>query len=598
MKQQLEQLINAAISTIKESNILADDFAPRISVERTRDSSHGDLASNIAMVTAKAAGKNPREMAQLIIDAIPESSIIQKITIAGPGFINFYLSNDSTTLIVKQALEQAENFGRCNDGQNKKVIVEFVSANPTGPLHVGHGRGAAYGSSLSNLLSLVGWDVSREYYVNDAGRQMHILALSVLLRYLKCAGLELTFPVNGYKGDYVLDISNELFDSHPETFIIDIEKLYLDVPADESKVDDVLVEGEVVLEGDKEKHVDALINNAKSLLGDEKYQLLFKFGLEAIRADIEKDLSEFGVDFDNWYSEQSLMDSGAITQAIERLTASGYMYEKDGAIWFKATDFGDDKDRVAVRDNGQTTYFASDIAYHMEKLDRGFERVIDIFGADHHGYVTRVKASMKALGANTDQIDIPLVQFAILYRGGERVQMSTRSGSFVTLRELREEVSNDAARFFYVMRKAEQHMDFDLDLAKSRSNENPMYYIQYAHARICSVSKKLIEATHTHDTEIGNDNLNLLITEHEQELLKRLAAYPEIIRTAAKNLEPHSIAHYLRELANDFHSYYNAEKFIIDDSLLRNARFNLIQAVKQTISNGLAILGVSAPESM
>ena len=587
MKQQLEQLIHSAISALKEESILPDEFTPRISVERTRDSSHGDLASNVAMVSAKAAGKNPREMAQLIIDSIPDSSIIQKIVIAGPGFINFFLSNDSNTIVVKQALKQAENFGRCNDGQNKKVIVEFVSANPTGPLHVGHGRGAAYGSSLSNLLSLVGWDVSREYYVNDAGRQMHILALSVLLRYLDCAKIPMTFPVNGYKGDYVLDISKQLFSEHPETFIINTAALYQDVTPDEGEEN-----------GDKEKHVDGLINNAKTILGDEKYQLLFKFGLESIRADIEKDLSEFGVNFDNWYSEQSLMDSGAITQAIERLTASGYMYEKEGAIWFKATDFGDDKDRVAVRDNGQTTYFASDIAYHMEKLDRGFERVIDIFGADHHGYVTRVKASMKALGANTDQIDIPLVQFAILYRGGERVQMSTRSGSFVTLRELREEVSNDAARFFYVMRKAEQHMDFDLDLAKSRSNENPMYYIQYAHARICSVSKKLIEAKLNHDIEQGNDSLDLLVTQHEQLLLKRLAAYPEIIRTAAKNLEPHSIAHYLRELANDFHSYYNAEKFIIDEPQLRNARFNLIQAVKQTISNGLGILGVSAPESM
>ncbi|PCJ46353.1 MAG: arginine--tRNA ligase [Gammaproteobacteria bacterium] len=592
MKQQLEQLINSAIESIKQSNLLADDFSPRINVERTRDSSHGDLASNIAMVCAKAAGKNPREMAQIIIDALPESSIIQKISIAGPGFINFFLSNESTTLVVKQALEQAKNFGRCNDGANKKVIVEFVSANPTGPLHVGHGRGAAYGSSLSNLLDLVGWNVSREYYVNDAGRQMHILALSVLLRYLESAGLEITFPVNGYKGEYVLDISSELFELHPETLTVDIKKLYLGVAADERKVD-----GEVI-EGDKEKHVDGLIKNAKALLGEEKYQLLFKFGLESIRSDIEKDLSEFGVNFDNWYSEQSLMDSGAISEAITRLTEAGYMYEKDGAIWFRATDFGDDKDRVAVRDNGQTTYFASDIAYHMEKLDRGFERVIDIFGADHHGYVTRVKASMKALGANTDQIDIPLVQFAILYRGGKRVQMSTRSGSFVTLRELREEVSNDAARFFYVMRKAEQHMDFDLDLAKSKSNENPMYYIQYAHARICSVTKKLTEAGFSHDLENGHEHLNALITGHEQLLLKRLAGYPEIIRTAAKNLEPHSIAHYLKELANDFHSYYNADKFIIEEPALRNARFNLILAVKQTISNGLAILGVSAPESM
>ncbi|RLA03110.1 MAG: arginine--tRNA ligase [Gammaproteobacteria bacterium] len=589
MKQQLEQLINNAITSLKEAGELPDDFSPRFSVERTRDSSHGDLASNIALVSSKAAGKNPREMATLVIEHLPESNIIKKVDIAGPGFINFFLSKESTTGIVTQALEQGSDFGRCNDGDNKKVIVEFVSANPTGPLHVGHGRGAAYGASLSNLLSLAGWQVHREYYVNDSGRQMHILALSVLLRYLEASNIQITFPLNGYKGDYVQEIAEDLLKTHQQTLIVDATKLYQAVTVDEDAPSGA---------GDKEKHVDDLIANARKLLGDDKYRQLFQFGLESIRAGIQSDLSEFGVDFDHWYSEQSLTDSGAIQQSIDQLTASGHMYESNGAIWFKSTEFGDDKDRVVVRDNGQTTYFASDIAYHMEKLDRGFERVIDILGADHHGYVTRVKASMKALGANTDQIDIPLVQFAILYRGGERVQMSTRSGSFVTLRELREEVGNDAARFFYVMRKAEQHMDFDLDLAKSRSNENPMYYIQYAHARICSVIRKLAEAKLTHDIDEGNQQLEQLTSEHEQALLKRIAAYPEIIRVAAKNLEPHTIAHYLRELANDFHSYYNAEKFILDDANIRNARFNLIMAVKQTIANGLTILGVSAPEAM
>ena len=587
MKQQLEKLLESAIKSLQEEAQLPDDFSPRFSIERTKDISHGDLATNIALISAKAAGKNPRQMAELIISAIPKSSFIQEINIAGPGFINFFLSNDSTTAVVKQALELGKNFGRSNDGNNKKVILEFVSANPTGPLHVGHGRGAAYGASLSNLLENAGWQVHREYYVNDAGRQMHILALSILLRYLEHLGIKLNFPINGYKGDYIQPIVVKLKQKYNLSLMIDSETLYQNVTADEGHP-----------EGDKEKHVDDLITNARSMLGEEKYRLLFDFGLEAIRLDIEEDLSEFGVNFDRWYSEQSLIDSGAIRRSIERLTAKDYMYEKEGAIWFKATAFGDDKDRVVIRENGQTTYFASDIAYHMEKLDRGFDRVIDILGADHHGYVTRVKASMQALGANTDQIDIPLVQFAILYRGGERVQMSTRSGSFVTLRELREEVGNDAARFFYVMRKAEQHMDFDLDLAKSRSNENPMYYIQYAHARICSVNRKMLDAKLMHDIDEGNNHLELLITEHELALLKRLAAYPEIISSAAKNLEPHSIAHYLRELANDFHSYYNAEKFIIDAASLRSARFNLILAVKQTISNGLAILGVSAPESM
>lgn len=587
MKQQLQSILESAINNLKQDKVLPDDFNPRFTIERTRDPSHGDLASNIALVSAKTAGKNPREMAELLTKAISETDFIKEINIAGPGFINFFLSKESTTAIVKQVLTEAENFGQSNDGENKKVIIEFVSANPTGPLHVGHGRGAAYGASLGNLLSTAGWQVHREYYVNDAGRQMHILALSVLLRYLELNSCDITFPVNGYKGEYVNDIAAALLKEHTDSLLVDTSSLFSGVTADEGQEN-----------GDKEKHVDDLIENAKSLLGEENYKTLFAFGLEAIRSEIEQDLSEFGVNFDRWYSEQSLMDSGAIQSAIDKLSKDGHMYEKNGAIWFKATEFGDDKDRVAVRDNGQTTYFASDIAYHMEKLDRGFDRVIDIFGADHHGYVTRVKASMKALGANTDQIDIPLVQFAILYRGGERVQMSTRSGSFVTLRELRDEVGNDAARFFYVMRKAEQHMDFDLDLAKSQSNENPMYYIQYAHARICSVKRKLADASYSHNLENGNSNLELLTTEHEQALLKRLAAYPEIIKSSANNLEPHSIAHYLRELANDFHSYYNAEKFIMEDDNLRDARFNLIEATRQTIQNGLAILGVSSPETM
>ncbi|MCP4272975.1 MAG: arginine--tRNA ligase [Gammaproteobacteria bacterium] len=587
MKQQLEELLNCAIEHLKSGDLLPDDFSPRFTIERTRDPSHGDLASNIALVSAKAAGKNPRQMAELILQAIPESDILKEINIAGPGFINFFLTKDSTTAIIKQIIEQDEKFGSSDDGKNKKVIVEFVSANPTGPLHVGHGRGAAYGASLSNLLSTAGWQVHREYYVNDAGRQMHILTLSVFLRYLEATGLRLNFPSNGYKGDYIQEIAFALQKTYQEQLQIDSEKLYLNITPDEGETG-----------GDKEKHVDDLITNAQHLLGENNYKKLFDYSLEAIRSEIQSDLCEFGVDFDNWYSEQSLNDSGAIQQAIARLTESGYMYKKGGATWFKSTVFGDDKDRVAVRENGQTTYFASDIAYHMEKLDRGFDRIIDIFGADHHGYTTRVKASMKALGADTSQIDIPLVQFAILYRGGERVQMSTRSGSFVTLRELREEVGNDAARFFYVMRKAEQHMDFDLDLAKSQSNDNPMYYIQYAHARICSANRKLIDAQFVHDFDSGNEHLGLLTTDHEQALIKRLAAYPEIISNAAKNLEPHSIAHYLRELATDFHSYYNAEKFIIDETALRNARFNLIAAIKQTIKNGLEILGVSAPESM
>ena len=595
MLEDLKKLLSEVVVSLQQSDVLPEDFEPRFTVERTRDPAHGDLATNLALVSAKKAGKNPREMADIILTQLQDAPFIKETNIAGPGFINFFLSSESTTAVINQALSEGDSFGTSDIGQQQKVIVEFVSANPTGPLHIGHGRGAAYGATLSNLLTAAGWDVHREYYVNDAGRQMHILAVSVLLRYLELSGQSINFPVNGYKGGYIRDIAATLHQSYPTTFQVSLDDLYDNV------VKDVVLDEDGNIDesagGDKEKHVDDLITNAKSLLADD-YHTLFTTTLESIRSEIQQDLEEFGVQYDEWFSEQSLTDSGDIADAIKRLTAMGHMYEKDGAIWFKATAFGDDKDRVVVRDNGQTTYFASDISYHMNKLDRGFDRVIDVFGADHHGYVTRVKASMKALGANPDQLDVPLVQFAILYRGGERVQMSTRSGSFVTLRELREEVGNDACRFFYVMRKAEQHMDFDLDLAKSQSNENPMYYIQYAHARIASLFRRLSEAGYEWDQETGLAALDHLTTEHELALIKRLSAYPDLIKSAAKTLEPHSIAHYLRDLANDFHSYYNAEKLILDDDKIRNARFCLARATKQTLKNGLAILGVSAPEEM
>jgi arginyl-tRNA synthetase len=587
MKEQLIEILETVVKTLKSEQILADDFSPRFTVERTRDPAHGDLATNLALVSSKAAGMNPRQMAETVIKHIPDTNIIQNINIAGPGFINFFLSEESATAIIGDALSKGADFGQTDIGQHQKVIVEFVSANPTGPLHVGHGRGAAYGASLSNLLQAAGWNVHREYYVNDAGRQMHILAVSIWLRYLEIKGLELAFPSNGYKGDYVIDLANDLAKKEGDTYLVNIDDLIEDLPADGD------VEG-----GDKELHIDALIERARRLLGESNYQAVFRFGMTAIRDEIKQDLAEFGVEFDNWYSEQGLLDSGAIKDSIERLTEKGYMYEQNGALWFKSTEFGDDKDRVVVRDNGQTTYFASDIAYHMDKLDRGFEKIINIFGADHHGYVARVKASMQALGANPDQLHVPLVQFAILYRGGEKVQMSTRSGSFVTLRQLREEVGNDACRFFYVMRKAEQHMDFDLDLAKSQSNENPMYYIQYAHARIASLFRRLAEADYSWDKELGLTALSQLETNHEQALIKRLSAYPDLIKTAARNLEPHTIAHYLRDLAHDFHSYYNAEKLISENDELRNARFCLASAIQQTLKNGLAILGVSAPDEM
>ena len=566
--------------------MLDASLQPKIQVTRTRDVAHGDFASNIAMMLAKPAGKNPRDLAQALIDALPDNEHVHKVEIAGPGFINFFIHQQTTLDIIRTILERGDRFGTSEIGQGKKVQIEFVSANPTGPLHVGHGRGAAYGATVGSLMRAVGYEVDCEYYVNDAGRQMNILAASVWLRYLQQLDENIPFPVNGYKGDYLLDIAAELVNKHGGVFVHDANQVMHAIPADEP-------DG-----GDKEIHIDALIERAKLLLGDQGYRVMFEAGLDSILADIAEDLEEFGVHYDVWYSEQTLADRNLIEKAVQQLQDAGHVYENKGALWFRSTSFGDEKDRVIIRDNGQATYFASDIAYHMDKFARGFHRVINIWGADHHGYVPRVKAAIKALGEDENKLDILLVQFAILYRGGERVQMSTRSGSFVTLRELREEVGNDAARFFYVMRKCEQHMDFDLDLAKSQSNDNPVYYIQYAHARVCSVLRQLAEKNMSHDIAAGNENLVLLTESHETDLATQLVKYPEVVEKAAVNAEPHLLVHYLRELANQFHTYYNAHQFIVEDDAIRNARLNLISAASQVIHNGLHLLGVSAPESM
>jgi arginyl-tRNA synthetase len=586
MKAHLQDLLADTLKTLQKQGDLPADLDAKIHVERARDNKHGDFATNLAMTLAKPAKRNPRDIAQLICDALPEDKMVEKVEIAGPGFINFFIKAEAGRAVVAQVLEAGEAFGRSHLGDGRRVQVEFVSANPTGPLHVGHGRGAAYGATVADLLEAVGYDVHREYYVNDAGRQMDILAASVWLRYLELGGAEFTFPSNGYKGDYVQDIAASIRRGHGDALEVGVFEVFDGVPPDEP-------EG-----GDKEAHIDALIQSAKTLLRDDQYRLVFDTGLNYILDDIRDDLEKFGVVYDEWYSERSLTDSGAVEKALIRLRESGYVYEKEGAQWFKSTDFGDEKDRVVVRDNGQTTYFASDIAYHMDKMERGFDRVIDVWGADHHGYVPRVKAALQALGDDPSKLDVLLVQFAVLYRGGEKVQMSTRSGEFITLRQLRKEVGNDAARFFYVMRKAEQHLDFDLDLAKSQSNDNPMYYIQYAHARVASVMRQLSEKGHSYDQETGLAALARLTESHEEAVITRLQRYPETLEAAAVNHEPHQLVHYLRELANDFHTYYNAHQFIVDDVELRNARLALINAVRTVIANGLTLLGVSAPESM
>ena len=584
MKSSIRDLVATALEQLVADGVLPAASEPVI--ERARDAAHGDFATNAAMVHSKAAGLKPRDLAQRLVDALPAADLVADVEIAGPGFINFRLSGTAYHAVVPQVLEQGMRFGRSELGRGRRVQVEFVSANPTGPLHVGHGRGAAYGAVVADLLEAVGFAVHREYYVNDAGRQMDILGTSVWLRYLELCGEELPFPANGYKGDYVWDIAATLHREHGDAYRHVTEEVFAGVPADEPAG------------GDKELHIDGLIGRAKDLLGDNRYRYVFELGLNTILDDIRDDLEKFGVTYQEWYSERSLTESGLVNQAIERLRHGGHLYEKDGALWFRSTAFGDEKDRVVVRDNGQTTYFASDIAYHMDKLGRGFERVIDIWGADNHGYVPRVKAALEAMGAEAERLDVLLVQFAVLYRGGEKVQMSTRSGEFVTLRELRKEVGRDAARFFYVMRKCEQHLDFDLDLAKSQSSDNPVYYVQYAHARVCAVLRQAADKGLHVEPSAGVSNLERLVEAHELALLRTLARYPEVVETAALNEEPHQLTHYLRELANDFHTYYNAHQFLVDESEVRDARLKLILATRQVLRNGLNLLGVSAPDSM
>ncbi|MBK1692246.1 arginine--tRNA ligase [Ectothiorhodospira mobilis] len=586
MKPQLQSLLESALQSLKDSGDLPSGHPVEVQLTRTRDKTHGDFASNLAMQLAKPMGARPREVAQRIVDRLPPSDILERVEIAGPGFINLFISRSARLAVITRILEAGAAYGRSRVGAGRRVQVEFVSANPTGPLHVGHGRGAAYGAAVADLLEAVGFDVHREYYVNDAGRQMDILAASVWLRYLECCGVTVPFPANGYRGDYVRRIAKTLHQEHGDAYAVSSAELTQGLPPDEP-------DG-----GDKEAHIDAVIARAREKLGENRYRYVFELGLNEILDDIRQDLEAFGVTYDHWYSERGLTERGAVNRALEILREKGQLYERDGALWFRSSDYGDEKDRVVQRDNGQTTYFASDIAYHLEKFERGYDRVIDVWGADHHGYVPRVQAALRAMEQDDTRLDVLLVQFAILYRGGERVQMSTRSGSFVTLRELRDEVGRDAARFFYVMRRCEQHLDFDLDLAKSQSADNPVYYIQYAHARVCSVLRQMQAKGLVHDPEHGRAHLDRLTEDHETALLGRLAHYPELVEAAALTQEPHQVANYLRDLANDFHTYYNAHPFLVDDAALRDARLNLILAVRQVIANGLHLLGVSAPEEM
>jgi arginyl-tRNA synthetase len=585
LKQQLEQLLLSAVNTLAGNLLPEAPAADAVVLERTRDPKHGDFASNVALRLAKPARRSPRELAQAIVAALPVNPLIARTEVAGAGFINFYLTADAYSEELASIHELTDAYGRSELGRGHKVLIEFVSANPTGPLHVGHGRQAAYGATLANLLAAAGFEVQREYYINDAGRQVDILAVSTWIRYLEICGEPLPFPENGYRGDYVRAVAQQLQAKVGNALHRPAADVLANLPADAPG-------------GDKEAYIDALIERARTLIGSDGFGSVLELSLDQMLADIRNDLEQFGVAFDRWYSERALAGSGAIERALERLERQGRLFRKDGAVWFRATEFGDEKDRVVVRENGQKTYFASDIAYHLEKRERGFERLIDILGADHHGYVARVRAGLVAMGEPGECLEVTLIQFVSLFRGGEKVPMGKREAQFVTLRQLREEVGNDACRFFYLMRSHDQPLDFDLELAKSRTNENPVFYIQYAHARVASVAKQLSARGLSFDPAEGLANTRLLTGEHEQAVLQTLARYPEVIEQAATNRAPHALVHYLRELANAFHTYYNAEQFIVPESKLRNARLALVTGVQQVIRNGLTLLGVSSPESM
>lgn len=587
MKDHIRELVAQALLDLRRHGKLPHDLAiPDFVIERTRSREHGDYASNVALLLAKPARLKPRELAELIVATLPDTQHVEKTEIAGPGFINFTLTRGCRLGTLRRVFELGKEYGRVPAGTHESITVEFVSANPNGPLHVGHGRGAAYGASVANLLEAAGYTVQREYYVNDAGRQMDILAVSVWLRYHELGGITVRFPDNGYKGDYVIEIARALRARAGDGLRRSALEITDGLPADEGQG------------GDKELHVDGLIQRAKQLLGEADYRQVFDAGLCWCLGDIRQDLGEFGVHHDTFFSERSLATDGYVQKAIATLRENGHLYEQEGATWFRATAFGDDKDRVVVRENGVTTYFASDLGYLLSKFARGFERALYIFGADHHGYIARLKAAAQGLGLDPGKIEIQLVQFAILFRGSERVQMSTRAGSFVTLRELRQEVGNDAARFFYVMRGNDQHLDFDLELAKSRSNDNPVYYIQYAHARICSVFRQLAEKQYSYNRSAAEAARQRLTGLHEEDLLGELMRFPEVIESAAESRGPQIIANYLRELASSFHAFYNAQPILVPDEELRMARLGLCKATQQVLVNGLELLGVTAPESM
>ena len=587
----LSGLTTALHAVARAQKIEEEQLTLPLELGRCKNPAHGDYSSNVAMQYAKTFQMNPRQFAEALIAALPAHPGIAAVEIAGPGFINIRLASGSDSAVLETIVREGAAYGRHQAEHPQKILLEFVSANPTGPLHVGHGRGAAYGATLANILRANGYHVDNEYYVNDAGRQMDILALSVYWRYMQICGSDRTLPQGIYQGDYVVDIAREHYARYGDKHYRAPESWVPPHPAEWS--------AEAVEKGERDAWIDAAIAALKNTLGETDYRAVFDAGLDAEVADIRADLQEFGVTFNRWYSERSLFTDGRIHEMLDVLRARGYLYEKDGAQWFRASDFGDEKDRVVVRENGITTYFASDIAYHYDKYQRGYDRMIDIFGADHHGYMARVRASLAALGLAPEKLDITLVQFAVLYKDGAKMQMSTRSGQFVTLRDLRAQVGSDAARFFYVMRKPEQHLDFDLDLATSHSKDNPYYYVQYAHARTSRVLERAQEEGVSFDAQTALAQREHLTEPEEKTLLRELARYPDTIAAAGAQMAGHLIVNYLKDLAGAWHQYYDAgHKVLHEDAALRDARLLLTHAVRQVLRNGLDIIGVAARERM
>ena len=561
MKQHLTDLINSALQTLVEQGTINAALPEQIQIDRTRDKAHGDLASNVALTLSKKAGMKPRDLAASICEHLPDSEHVTRTEIAGPGFINFYLGKSSIQAVVNRILEQGIQYGTNTNGANRKVQVEFVSANPTGPLHVGHGRGAAVGDCISRLMENSGWQVTREFYYNDAGQQITNLALSVQARCHGRGPEHPDWPADGYRGDYINDVAIDYMAA---------------------------------------ARIEAADKNVVGKAEPDNLQAIQEFAVAYLRREQDLDLRAFCVDFDVFFLESSLYQSGAVETAVQRLVERGYTYEEGGALWLRTTDFGDDKDRVMRKSEGGYTYFVPDVAYHLNKWERGFERVINEQGADHHSTVTRVRAGLQAL-----ELDIPagwpdyvLHQMVLVMRGGEEVKISKRAGSYVTLRDLIDEVGCDATRYFLCSRAPSSQLTFDIDLALSQSNDNPVYYIQYAHARTCSVMRKLAEQGMSWSAADSLSHLALLTNEHETALLNQLDRYPEVAAMAAEKCEPHAVATYLRELAADFHTWYNAHKMLVEEADIRDARLALSQAVRQVLANGLALLGVSAPESM